>query len=218
MKKIFFIAPVFLLVILFFFFNAFFFIPYTDAQTAQSNCVITAIGNAPNNPQLPAGCGGESAVVQNVIALAKAHLTTGTYIGGTPSRDWAADKSTGPNSPPNFDCSGFVGWAWYWGSGGKVSMLGQTNDDWARSTSLYTKVVTSSEAGIQPGDLIYFNNGLAEAQPGHVGLFIGPDKCGANDCFLQYYTTGLPGNELSLKSALSGGWGSMMGYIHINVP
>lgn len=191
---------------------------YADdtASTSATGCFILNQGDLPSGTVLPAGCGNqsESAVVQKVIALAKAHLTTGTYVMGTPSRDWASD----PNNPPNFDCSGFVGWAWYWGSDGKVSMLGQTNADWSRSTSLYTKVVTSSESGLEPGDLIYFNNGLAEAQPGHVGLFVGNDSCGADDCFVQYYSTGLPGNELSLKSALAGGWGSMMGYIRINIP
>lgn len=44
-------------------FNNFAFIPFADAQTVQSNCVLTAIGNPPQNQPLPAGCGGDGSVV-----------------------------------------------------------------------------------------------------------------------------------------------------------
>lgn len=213
--KILFSCFIFLISLIFFFSV----IPLsTYAQVTQSNCVITAIGNPPKYPTLPPGCQKESAVVQKVIALAKAHLKKGTYIMGAPSRDWASEDPNKNNAPTHFDCSGFVGWAWYWGSDGKVSMLGQTTSDWARSTPLYKKVVTTDESQLQPGDLIYINNGLAEAQPGHVGLFVGRDSCGANDCYMQYYQTGLAGNELSLKWAQAHGWGKMMGFIRINLP
>lgn len=183
---------------------------------AQLNgCAQINIGNPGSNVAIPAQCqttsGTESDVVKKVIALALAHLKTGTYIMGTPPRNWAVSGS----NPAHFDCSGFVGWAWYWGSDKKIVMLGQTNADWASNNPHYEKVVTSNASRLQPGDLIYINNGMAEAQPGHVGMYIGKDKCGANDCYIQYYSDGLPGNELSWSYATSHGWGKMMGFIRM---
>lgn len=186
-----------------------------------SNCVITQIGNAPPNPALPPGCanGAVSAVVQKVIQLGQAHLKTGTYVWGAPPRNWASENPATGNAPTSFDCSGFAGWAWYWGSGGTISMQGQTNTDWDNfgNNPHYERVVTNDETSFQPGDLIYFNFG-SPTPPDHVGIYIGHDtskySCGTDDCFMQYYQTGLPGNEVSLKPELQ----YVMGYIRIKNP
>lgn len=146
----------------------FLFSSLTKVAYAQLNgCGEIDVGNPGANVTVPPQCAeGESAVVQNVIKLAKEHLTTGIYILGTPSRDWAADKSTGPDSPANFDCSGFVGWAWYWGSNGVISMDGQTNADWASNNPHYMKVVTTDESQLQPGDAVFLM--ITKANPNHI--------------------------------------------------
>jgi len=190
-----------------------------EATTSATGCFLLNQSNIPSGSPLPPGCDNESAVVQNVIKLAKEHLTTGTYEGGQPLRNWAADKSTGPNDPAHFDCSGFVGWAWYWGSNGVISMGGQTNYDWDNTGNNphYEKVVTTDESQLQPGDAVYINDHLNFPQPFHVGLFVGPDPgsaCKANDCFLQYYSTPFPGDEESLKQSGA----TMMGYIRMKNP
>jgi hypothetical protein len=208
--------------LLFFFAIPYFIFIYADtASTSASGCFILNEGELPAGFILPAACessgGPESAVVQKVIALAQAHLTTGTYVWGSPDRNWASENPA-TNAPTHFDCSGFVGWAWYWGSNGTISMAGQTNSDWDNPTNPhYERIVTNNEASFQPGDLIYFNFGSYDP-PDHVGMYVGKDtskySCGANDCFIQYYQTGLPGNEVSLKSLLP----NVMGVIRIKNP
>jgi NlpC/P60 family protein len=197
----------------------------TDDSTAQSPCVLTQIGNPPANQALPPGCGSESAIVQKVIALARSRINNNniTYLSAQPNRDWSTENPNG-HDPTLFDCSGFVGWAWYWGSNGVISMGGQTNYDWANEghNPHYEKVVTSDESQLQPGDAIYINNHIpGDTQPGHVGLYIGKDTdpsstCHANDCYMQFNETGHPGNEESLKA--DGGSSILMGYIRMKNP
>lgn len=201
----------------------------SSGLNSTSNCVITKIGNPKGTPALPPPCetnGTESQIVQNVIRLARSRINNKniTYIGGQPIRDWSTENPN-TNDPTHFDCSGFVGWAWYWGSNGKVNMLGQTNDDWANegNRSYYQKVVTSDESQLQPGDAVYFNDHIAAyPQPYHVGLYIGKDPgstCTADDCFMQFSTTGYPGDEESIKADSGTGPGTiaMMGYIRMKV-
>lgn len=193
-----------------------------DASDSATGCFIINQENLPSGAPLPPGCGNqsESATVKSVIALARKYINRKdvTYASGSPSRDWENDQP-GQDTPPNFDCSGFVGWAWYWGSGGKVSMAGQTQTDWESTNPQYDKIVTKNESQMQPGDLIYFNNYPVDPeseQPGHVGLYVGKDPgsmCSANDCFMQFYQTGLPGNEISLQPLLS----TVMGVIRIKI-
>lgn len=194
-----------------------------SGSNTASSCFIINQNNLPKNASLPAACnnGNESAIVQKVIALARTRINNKniTYYSGQPSRNWATENPN-TNDPTLFDCSGFVGWAWYWGSGGKVNMGGQTNYDWNNSGNrpYYQKVVTSDESQLKPGDAIYINNGLNGAQPGHVGLYIGKDPgstCSANDCFMQFYSTGQPGDEESLKA--DGGSSILMGYIRMKL-
>jgi len=195
--------------------------PSGGGSSTASGCFILNENNLPAGFALPAACessgGTESTVVQKVIALAQAHLKTGTYVWGAPDRNWASENPT-TNAPTHFDCSGFAGWSWYWGSGGTISMAGQTNADWDNPTNPhYDRIITNDEASFQPGDLIYFNFG-SPTPPDHVGIYVGKDtskySCGADDCFIQYYQTGLPGNEVSLKSLLP----NVMGVIRIKNP
>ncbi len=199
------------------------FFTLTNIAYAQlSGCGEIDVGNPPANQQQPAACGGESGVVQKVIALARSRINNKniTYVSGQPNRDWATENPN-TNDPMHFDCSGFVGWAWYWGSGGKISMLGQTNADWAdTSNPHYEKVVTTNESLLQPGDAVYINDHIPYyPQPYHVVLYVGKDTspsstCHANDCFMQFYSTGYPGDEESLKASGA----TIMGYIRMKNP
>jgi cell wall-associated NlpC family hydrolase len=183
----------------------------TAIYTAQSNCVITKVGNPPANQPLPAGCGGNLSVVQ----LARQHLA-GSYIWAAPQpRVWADWDPNKGNAPTHFDCSGFAGWVWYWATNGKVNLPGQTNAVWLNTDGLSNSSVTltkqvGTKAGLQPGDLVFFGNA---ASTEHVGIYEGQGACGTNDCFLQWYKTGYPGNSASLASV--GNW--YVGYVHIVV-
>ena len=203
--------------------SGYFFLSISKSNIAYAQlngCGGVNVGNPGANVTIPAQCqsgGTESAIVQKVIALARSRINNPniTYISGDPNRDWSTENPT-TNDPTHFDCSGIVGWAWYWGSGGKVSMDGQTNTDWADHKPYYQKVVTSDISQLQPGDAVYINDELPFPQPYHVGLFIGKDpdsKCSANDCFMQFYSTGYPGDEESLKADGA----VVMGYIRMKV-
>lgn len=91
------------------------------------------------------------------------------YAWAEPSREWErTDPFTNP--PWGFDCSGLVGWAWYWGSSGKVYMYGQTGTDFGSNKDKrgnpYYKFYDRSQLKI--GDLIYFYSPIH-----HVGMYIG---------------------------------------------
>jgi hypothetical protein len=60
MKKLLISITFFTFIIILSLFNTFAFIPYADAQDAQSNCVLTAVGNPPKNQANP--CGGGNVV------------------------------------------------------------------------------------------------------------------------------------------------------------
>ena len=170
----------------------------TKALAVTSNCVVTKIGAPQGDPQLPAACtSGGGPVVQSVLALAKAHLTTGTYVWGAPPRNWPSEDPNG-NAPTHFDCSGFAGWVWYWGSGGKINLPGQTNAVW-NGSGPWTKSLAGpfkDMSTLQPGDLVYFGS---EASVHHVGIYEGKGGCGTDHCFFEYYTDGLPGRENRLE-------------------
>lgn len=182
-------------------------VPSTGAgeTTNGSNCVITKVGNPQTpKPTLPPECqanageGGSlvgTALQMAVIKLAREHLN-GTYVWGSPSRDWKSSDPSKGKAPQHFDCSGFAGWVWYWASGGKVNMAGQTDADWLSNSNKYQKVVTKDKSKLQPGDLVYFGSASSTH---HVGIYEGTGNCGANDCFLEYYHSGAPGRENSLS-------------------
>ena len=70
---------------------------------------------------------------------------------------WAG---AGPNA---FDCSGLVMYAW---DAAGVSLAHYT-------VSQYEETTRISESQLQPGDLVFYDNGDGGAQPGHVTMYIG---------------------------------------------
>ncbi len=185
--------------------------------TATSNCAITLVGNPGADQGLPAGCTGDTAGGgnQSVVELARKHLQ-GSYIWAAPQpRVWADWNPNKNNAPTHFDCSGFAGWVWYWATNGKVNLPGQTDAIWLNTAGLSNSSVTltrsiGTKANIQPGDLVFFGS---VATTEHMGIYEGQGACGANDCFLEWYTSGQPGRENSL--AKEGSW--YVGFVHIVV-
>jgi cell wall-associated NlpC family hydrolase len=191
------LLPIFFFLVLFSFFIAL--MPQISYAKIATVCKTTKVGSPQGTePPQPAECQSANlvgtALQQAVIKLAKEHLN-GTYVWATPDRNWASHNPNG-NAPTTFDCSGFAGWVWYWASGGKVHMAGQTDGDWLSGGSKYIKFVTTDKSKLQPGDLVYFGS---VSTTHHVGIYEGTGACGANDCFLEYYDTGLPGRENSLS-------------------
>jgi cell wall-associated NlpC family hydrolase len=166
----------------------------THAQQA-SGCAMIKVGNPPANEQLPPGCAGGGN--QKVVELARAQIGKGFYISGQPSRNWATEDPNAGKTPEHFDCSGLAGWAWYWGSGGTVNMLGQTASDWGSGNFNQH----SPNEPLQPGDLIYWD--VAPGNIHHTGIYEGTGGCGANDCFIEAYSDGKPVRENSVAKAAS---------------
>ena len=184
---------------------ALFYLPnifYSPGYALVTTCLPVKVG--PNAPQatLPPECAG-SGGNQQVVALAKAQLGD-PYVWGAPARNWASLS----DNPPSFDCSGLVGWAWYKGSGGKVSMSGQTSADWNDTSGKYQKFTKDQIGQIQPGDLIYFTGSNIH----HVGMYVGQGGCGAADCFIHAPQTGDVVKESSL-SQRNAGSDPMVGFL-----
>lgn len=162
-------------------------------NSATSNCVLTDVGNPDPKQPLPPGCAGGGTA--SVVELAKAHLN-GTYVWGAPPQRGSQTRTDDPNAgaaPTQFDCSGFAYWAWYWGTGGKVKLTGNTSAVWDGSGP-WQKFATTDMSQLQPADLVYFGSPVH-----HVGIYEGAGACGSAHCFLEYYTTGLPGRENQLE-------------------
>jgi hypothetical protein len=177
------------------------FFSLTNVSYAQLNgCGEINVGNPPGSVTIPAPCitGGGN---QKVVALGEKYIDNPLYlyVWATPDRNWGATKD-----PTSFDCSGFVGWTWYWGTNGKVSLPGDTSDAWdgAPGNGLQ-KFLPSQTSQLEPGDLLYFSGG-DYPKPGHVGIYIGASKCGASDCFMEFAISGEEGDYKSLADAGAG--------------
>ncbi|MGI8420166.1 MAG: C40 family peptidase [Candidatus Levyibacteriota bacterium] len=166
----------------------------TAALAVTSNCIVTKIGTAPGDPQMPPACNSGGGA-QGVVALAKAHLN-GIYVWGAPARNWASEDPNAGKTPTTFDCSGFAGWAWYWGTNGKVNLPGQTDAVWTEVGGLWQRHVSTNKDELQPGDLLYFGSVVTTH---HVGIYEGAGTCGTAHCFLEYYQNNLPGRENALE-------------------
>ncbi len=183
------------------------------AFAQMQGCGEIDVGSPGNNQQAPAQCQDNGGGNQSVVELAKKHLA-GSYIWAAPSpRVWADWNPNTGHAPTHFDCSGFAGWVWYWATGGKVNLPGQTDAVWNYTKQLTTAHVkltrTLGKSGIQPGDLVYFGS---VATTHHVGIYEGTGGCGHPDCFLEWYSSGYPGRESYL-----GNDGDFVGYVHIVV-
>ena len=97
----------------------------------------------------------------------------------TPYNDAAGEQATqtalaqvgkpyvyGGAGPASFDCSGLTAYAW--------ASAGATLPH--NSVEQQQATTPISAADLEPGDLIFYNNGLAEAQPGHVVMYIGNNE------------------------------------------
>jgi hypothetical protein len=205
-----------IITVLFFLIVPFFLLSHAqEASVSATGCFILNQANIPNGTPLPAGCDNGGGGATSVVALARKHLA-GSYIWAAPQpRIWADWNPNTGNAPTHFDCSGFAGWVWYWATNGKVNLPGQTDAVWLNTAGLSTSSVTltkhvETKSGLQPGDLVYFGS---VASTEHVGIYEGQGACGKTDCFLQWYSSGLPGNSASLASV--GNW--YVGYVHIVV-
>lgn len=194
--------------LLFFFFL--FLLPSPSlAATATSNCVVLNIGNVAN-PSLPPECqtGSGGPIAQRAIQYARDQIPRSVYVFGTPTRNWAITGRPGPSAPKTYDCSGLVGWAYYWASDGKISMGGYTHNDWKNlpQTGKYQRFLKTQGVKPQPGDIVYFAGSTGTVNPpdpGHVGIFAGPGQgtcSGKNDCFVHIFSTGRPPAEQSLST------------------
>ena len=182
-----------------------------SSSTAVSNCVVTKIGNPAGQPVLPPECasaGGPEAL--KAVELARQQKGKWYLWGAPPGRNWAnLDPSKG-QTPPNFDCSGLTGWAWYWATNGKISMNGQTNADWldskGRGNTRYQKYIISDltklKSLLQPGDLIYWGT---TSNVHHTAIFSGACKESSGaDCFIEAARTGTQIRESHLRAGIVG--------------
>lgn len=181
-----------------------------SSSTAVSNCVVTKIGTPIGEPVLPPECAA-GPIAQKAVELARAQIGKPYVWGAPPGRNWNRLEPNTPNEPPSYDCSGLTGWAWYWASNGKISMDGQTNEDWkdakGRGNTRYQKFIVSDLTKlkppfIQPGDLIYWGT---TSNTHHTAIFSGACKeSSGNDCFIEAQKTGVPIKESHLRAGIVG--------------
>lgn len=179
-----------------------FLLPFLNTPTALAltTCAYTKLGDPQGVPVYPPECQGSGGPMQKaVVELARKQISPSiTYVwGAPPGRNWPA-LNPQTNSPKHFDCSGLAGWVWYWASGGKISLEGQTSADWITPGPNLQKFGPEKKSELQPGDLVYFTSGRPPV--GHVGIYSGQGPCGASDCFIHIYSNGLPAKEQSLAT------------------
>lgn len=127
--------------------------------------IIAAVGGTPGEENCSTALSADRAIALAMKQVGK------PYVWGTPSRNWASNKPPG-DTPHTFDCSGLVGWSYYWGTDGKVNMNGQTETDY-KDSSVVTHI---KENELQPGDLIYFSGTESPGGIEHVAIFLGGKK------------------------------------------
>lgn len=202
----------FLGILLFFF--LFIYISPTYGYTKK--CIID-IGTPVN--LRPPGCenrGGNG----NVVALAKTQYGKPYLWGGSkPASAWPPN-----NGAPNYDCSSFASWAWYWATDGKVNLIAQTDKIWLdESSGTFEKFIGSYEElkdQLQAGDLLFWGS---EATTHHMAIYMGQDnECGkdpknevsgspADDCYIAAPRRG----EAVRSGRLSGNLGDFVGFLHV---
>ncbi|MGH7203959.1 MAG: NlpC/P60 family protein [Candidatus Levyibacteriota bacterium] len=182
----------------------------TAALAVTSNCIVTKIGTPPGDPQLPAACnsGGGN---QAVIKLALQQLGKKYTYGGPQPRVWASwDPAS--HAPTEFDCSSLVGWAWYWGTGGKVNFPVTTTATWDHmSADKFIQHPASDFAQIQPGDAIYFTT---PTYVHHTALYEGPGNCPSKTCMIEAQQDTVPVKESDFQSRITSKSDPAVGFIH----
>lgn len=181
-----------------------------SAETAIS-CWVTNFGNPPADFKIPEECSsGGGPMAQKAVELARAQIGK-PYVWASPfGRPWASLDPSAGKTPSAFDCSGLTGWAWYWASGGKVNMNGQTWFDWSDSagngSTRYQKFTASQKDQVQPGDLLFWQApGLTNGQVHHTAIYSGPcKKSSGNDCFIEAQCTQCGIVESHLSNRLGG--------------
>ena len=135
--------------------------------TAQ---LVSANGGAPTgsailSSETPASSGAATAAAPNQQAATPAQIAVTVALDqvGKPYV-WAG------SGPADFDCSGLVMYAW---EAAGVSLPHY-------SVSQYYDTTRISESQLQPGDLVFYNNGDGP-QPGHVTMYVGNGEVVAAD-------------------------------------
>lgn len=182
-----------------------------SAETVSSNCVILNVGSGNSTQALPPECQNTTTagpIALKAVELARAQIGK-PYVFGAPfGRPWASLDPAAGRTPSSFDCSGLTGWAWYWASGGKISMNGQTWWDWSDSagngSTRYIKHPPTEKP--QPGDLLYWRApGGNQDIVHHTAIYSGACKnSSGSDCFIEAECTVCGIHESHLNNRLGG--------------
>ena len=134
------------------------------AQLVSANGGAASGSEVPSS-ETPSSSGAATAVAPNQQATTAAQVAVKVALEqvGKPYV-WAGA------GPADFDCSGLVMYAW---EAAGVSLPHY-------SVSQYYDTTRISESQLQPGDLVFYNNGQG-AQPGHVTMYVGNGEVVAAD-------------------------------------
>lgn len=176
------------------------------AKTSTSDCVVVKVGNPQGEPKYPSNCEKSgyqgssttssleySTIGEKAVALARQQIVK-TYVWGGCHVE---DLSKYPDGCAHYDCSGLTRWSWYWASDGKVNDLYDTHTNWDLKKGNFERFGPAQMDKLQPGDLVYFGD-IVRDDASHTGIYAGVGSCGADDCFVEEYRSGLPGRENSL--------------------
>ena len=128
--------------------NGWYKITYNGVTGYVSSDYMTTTKTAPGS-RGSTGTAAASSMGQQVVAYAKQFLGTPYVYGG--------------NGPNCFDCSGFTKYVY--------AHFGYTLNRTA--TAQLSNGTAVSKSQLQPGDLVFFNNGYTSKPVSHVGIYIG---------------------------------------------
>ena len=195
----------------------------STTTTTNSNTTTTTTTNAPAGTTSYTNCAyvkvGGPTSPSPACVLNNTSIPPSSYVGKVLQAAWtqfgkpysealrcgASSWPSKPNGCSYFDCSSFSGWSWFWGTGGKFKMCGNTCCDFGNCTSphytnpnpadpnKYEKhIVTDKAAGLkmlQPGDLVYYGHIISGSltEVHHVAIFEGNmgKNCHADDCIIE---------------------------------
>ena len=114
--------------------------------------ILAAAGCSWDEPARRGQSGGSGLPSESLSDPLATVVTTARRQIGTPYR-------YGGNSPSGFDCSGLIQYAY--------RSIGVTTP---RTTGALWRELPSTDKGLKPGDVLFFNIG---GKPSHVGLYLG---------------------------------------------